>query len=374
MKNVGEHILRIIILSVAIFASVTASLDFMDMRKPDILLPGKGVTQTKLLSDYCSLLTGTIHDTPIYILDSPQKGAVVLVLGGTHPNEPAGFIAATVLVEQGGVSVGRLIVIPQISYSGYTCTDPLEGYPERFSITTRTGKRIFRFGSRGFSPVDQWPDPLVYLQYPSGQQLSGAEMRNLNRAYPGRVDGTLTERVGYALMELINKEHVDLAIDLHEAAPEIPIINALVTHQKNQELGSAIVLNLELEGMQYALEVSPTNFRGLSHREWGDRTEVLPFLMETSNPIQGRIRGKTFAGLIIDGKDDYYRRAAELGTVRITYDPHGESLSCRVGRHLQGILSIFNTYNEQTDSRKIIIHNIPTYQSMVDRGIGEYLN
>ena len=37
----------------------------------------------------------------------------------------------------------------------------------------------------------------------SGQKLSGSETRNLNRAYPGRPDGTFTEKVAYAITSLI---------------------------------------------------------------------------------------------------------------------------------------------------------------------------
>lgn len=52
-------------------------------------------------------------------------------------------------------------------------------------------------GSRASNPVDQWPDPDVYVHAASGQQLSGSETRNINRAYPGRPDGNPTEQAAF---------------------------------------------------------------------------------------------------------------------------------------------------------------------------------
>jgi hypothetical protein len=221
--------------------------------------------------------------------------------------------------------------------------------------------------------VDQWPDPLVYLHFPSGQQLSGNETRNLNRAYPGRPDGTLTEQTAYAIVRLIEAEHVQLAIDLHEAAPEIPIINAIVSHEKGREIAGEAILTLELEDLQYALELSPPRFRGLSHREWGDHTQTMPFLMETSNPIQGRLRGKTTEELILKGYDPWYERAAKLGTMRIVYSAGGESLAHRVGRHLQGFRAILEAFNSQAAGNQVRVVGLPSHADVMERGVKGFL-
>ncbi len=115
--------------------------------------------------------------------------------GGTHSDEQAGYLAAVVLVETARLSAGRLIVIPRANASGFTYNVPQEGHPQRFEIATPRGPRSFTFGARATNPVHQWPDPQVYTHRGSGQALSGPETRNLNRAYPGRADGSLT---GYA--------------------------------------------------------------------------------------------------------------------------------------------------------------------------------
>jgi hypothetical protein len=369
-----HHVTASIILVLAATACVIAGREFMEMHRPDVLHPSRFVTKSGALSDYFPALRGTNGDTPVYIFDSGTPGATVLVLGGTHPNEPAGFMTAVLLVENANPVQGRLIVIPQACRSGFSCTDPLEGYPQQYSLESPTGIRTFRFGARAANVLDQWPDPLVYLHYPSGQQLSGNETRNLNRSYPGRPDGSFTQKICFGIMELLKKENVTVAFDLHEAAPEIPIINAIVAHEKNSDMAASAVLNLELDGLQYALEISPRSFHGLSHREWGDGTAALPFLMETSNPIQGRLRGRTTEGLIVQGKDDRYREAAQLGTFRITYDLDGESLARRVGRHMQAFKAILASYNEQHAENPIVLENLPNSSDLLTHGVGYYLH
>ena len=175
-------------------------------------------------------------------------------------------------------------------------------------------------------------------------------------------------------MQLLKNEHVDIAFDLHEAAPEIPIINAIVSHPKGRDIAGAAVLNLEFDGLQYSLEMSPENFRGLSHREWGDRTDATPFLMETSNPIQGRLRGVTNEELIVKGSDVRYWKAAQLGTMRITYDLNGEPIEMRVGRHLQGIRELIFAYNDAHPEKKLTIEQLPTYDEVMSSGLGKYLH
>ena len=373
MRSSRHIVTAVVILVIFAIGAAIASVDFLAMRKPDVIRPSSGLTGTAMLSDYFGGIKGTDGDTRIYFYDSGMPGATVLLLGGTHPNEPAGFIAAVVVTENLHVSAGRVLVIPQACASGFTYSDPFEGCPESFTIKGQAGPRSFRFGSRVSSPLDQWPDPLVFLQYPSGQRLSGFETRNLNRNYPGRPDGTFTEKVGYAIMQLIEKEHVDVAFDLHEAAPEIPIINAIVYHEKSEDVALGAVLELEAEGLHYSPELSPVNFHGLSHREWGDRTNAMPFLMETSNPIQGRLRGKTDEALILTGKSERYEQALESGALRIEYLSGGEPLERRVGRHVAGFKAILAVYNETYPEKPIVVEDLPSYDELMANGVGHYL-
>jgi len=72
------------------------------------LVPGPGVTATRPLSSWLPELAGTPADTPVYVMDGPGAGGRILVLGGTHGDEPAGMLAAAVLVERAHVGAGRL--------------------------------------------------------------------------------------------------------------------------------------------------------------------------------------------------------------------------------------------------------------------------
>lgn len=369
-----KYILKAIIIVVMIILGTLAALDFNKMHQEEELFPSEDLTKIGKLSDYFEGIKGSNGDSEVYFYDSGNEGATVLLAGGTHPNEAGAYMAAVVMVENLKISKGRVIIIPRLNNSAFTCTDPMEGLPSHFEISTKSGVRKFRSGSRGTNPLDQWPDPLVYSQYPSGQSYSGLDSRNLNRCYPGRADGTHTEKVAYAIVQLLKDEKVDIAFDLHEAAPEIPIINAIVYHEKSEDIAMGAILDLEMDGLSYTPELSPKNFHGLSHREWGDNTNVLPFLMETSNPIQGRLRGETNVELLLNGYSPNYQKAKETGALRIIYNEEGESLESRVGRHINGFISIINAYNEENTNKTVEISGLPSYSDLIENKLGNYLN
>ncbi len=350
-----------------------ASPSYLAMREPDVIRKGPGVTRIAHLSEYFAGIKGTVGDTDVYILDSGKPGGSALVLGGTHGNEPAGFMAAIVLVENAVPAEGRLFVIPQANASGLTHADPMEGTPHSITIEAASGKRSFRFGSRATNPIDQWPDPDIYIHAASGQQLSGSETRNLNRAYPGRPNGTFTEKVAYAITSLIEKEAIDITIDLHEASPEYPVINAIVAHERAMPLASEVLLDLEFQDITMGLEPSPKSLRGLSHRELGDATNTLAILLEDTNPSQGRLRGKTDEALILEGKDEMYVRAQKLGRLFVPFDEKGWPLSTRVGRHVASVAAVFGTFTNQNPEKPLVVEGLPAYEELSAGRLGQYL-
>lgn len=371
-KNI--RISTFIILAVAICIGFIAAIELKKMHHEEELFPSKHITKVGRLSDYFEGIKGSNGDSKVYFFDSGKEGATVFLAGGAHPNEPSGYLAAIVVLENIEVKNGKVIIVPRLNKSAFTCTDPMEGCPQFFEINTQNGSRKFRFGSRGTNPLDQWPDPLVYSHPQSGQQYSGFDSRNLNRSYPGKPNGTFTEKVAYAIVQLLIKEKVDIAFDLHEAAPEIPIINAIVYHEKSEDIAMGAVLDLEMEDLSYAPELSPNNFHGLSHREWGDNTNVFPFLMETSNPIQGRLRGKTNKELILTGLSLNYQAARETGALRIVYRDEGEDIEHRVGRHISGFEAIIRSYNDLHPEKTVEISGLPTYEEITYNKLGAYLN
>ena len=361
-----------VLLLCAVTVALLAAPSFTRMRRPDLIVPGPGVTRTTALSAYLAALGGTPGDTAVYVLEGRQPGGTVLVLGGTHGDEPAGYIAAVVLVERARVERGRLIVVPRANESGFTHNVPQEGHPQQFAVDTPGGPRRFTFGARATNPVHQWPDPQVYT-LASGQALSGSETRNLNRAYPGRADGTLTERVAFAITTLVRTERVDLALDLHEASPEYPVVNTIVAHQRATDLAALANLGMQAAGVDIGLEASPETLRGLSHREWGDTTPALAVLMETTNPAEGRLRGPTNAGLVVDGRDRFYVLAAERRRLSVPFDNQGWPLARRVGRHLTGVTSFVDALGQLSPASAVELADVPTYDSLVRQGLGAFL-
>lgn len=365
---------HIIILSLAAVAGILASVEFLKMHHPEPLYPSPFLSEKVMLSEYSEGIKGTNADTELYFFDSGVPGGTALICGGTHPNEVAAYLSSVLFLENLKVTRGRVIVLPRLNNSAFSCTDPMEGFPQFFTIETKNGSRQFRLGSRVTNPLDQWPDPLVFSHYPSNQQLSGFETRNINRAYPGREDGNLTERLGHAVLELIRQENIDISIDLHESSPEVPIVNVIVYHEKNEEVAMGAVLGLEMQDQNYAPELSPNNFHGLSHREWGDHTSTAPFLLETSNPSMGRLREATTVDLVLNGKSEFYKQAKASNALKIAYnEERGEPIYHRVARHVIGIKELIFSYNMMQEERLIEFENIPDYDDIMDNGTGYYL-
>lgn len=361
----------LLVLTIAVIALVIP--DFRRMHEEEPIRRGPGVTTVKHLSDYFDGLKGTAGDTQVFVLDSGTSGGTALLLGGTHPNEPSGFLSAVLLIENARPVRGRMIIVPRANNSGFTHTDYTEGAPQRFHLKAASGERWFRFGSRATNPTDQWPDPDIYVHSASGQKLSGSETRNLNRAYPGRPDGTLTEKIAYGIVQLIQKENVHLSIDLHEASPEYPVINAIVAHERAMDIAAEVTIGLQMDGMKIGLEPSPKSLRGLSHRELGDATGTLAILMETANPAQGRLRGATNEQLVISGKDPMYERAAKLNRLFVPYDAKGQPLDLRVARHVTAVNEFLMVMSRKKPAQAVVLSKVPPYSDMVKKGIGMYL-
>lgn len=335
--------------------------------------PSNQLTAIRRLSDYAPSLIGTPGDTDVFIFEGTEPGGTLLVLGGAHPDEASGVTAALVFAENASVKKGRLLVIPFANRSAFTHNLSQEGHPAYYSIATPGGQRLVKYGSRLSNAVHQWPDPTVYVQQVDGQKLAGTEARNLNRAYPGKENGQLTSRIAYALVELIKQEEVDVAVDMHESSPEYPVNNALVAHERAMEMAVFASLELGFDGIDIGLEPSPRGLRGLSHREWGDNTNVYAFLLESANPAQGRLRGRTDADLIVEGKDPMYVKAYQRGRLYVNFPEEGIPLSLRTARHVASVMALASVFSEFHPEKPILLENIPSYDAIVKEGVGAFL-
>lgn len=369
--------------------------------------------------DGLAVAEATIEDVPS-----------ILVMGGTHPNEPSGQLGATVFLENASVSRGILYVITEVNRSAYSHSQPQEATMWFYDIELADGTtRTFKFGSRATNTVDQWPTPDVYTHSPIKQQLSASESRNINRAYPGSENGTYTEQLAHAVTNFVLTKNVTMVVDLHEASPEYITINAIVAHQDAGDIMNSALLGLEMNfenSFEMGNEISPVNMRGLTHRELGDYTNAYAFLCETSNASQGKYRGAFTDDLItyyttchnekcslygkravgetcaecgqaIYGPDKFYEYAASKSTLenQLLY-ARPVSIDERVGRHVQMILQLIDAFNETGMTRdtassqycnlddslkqtgkyvgKLEMTGIPTYSQLYNDGVGQFLS
>jgi hypothetical protein len=355
----------------AVAVTIAAGVIFHAMRESEPIIAGPGVTSQRMLGEIEPSLAGGPGDTPVFELKGEKEGGTFLILGGTHPQEIAGMLAAILMVENARVRAGRLIVVPQANRSGFTHTDPMEAYLHRFEIETPGGPRWFRVGMRLTNPIDQWPDPDVFVHRPSGEQMVGHEARNLNRNFPGHARGWLTARVSDALTRLAKQSNI--LLDLHEAQPEYPVINMMVAHEKAYETAAIASATMQARRIPIGLSASPKNLHGLSHRELGDDTPAQAILTESANPAMGRFRGRTGEELVVEGRDPDYVRAAGLKRLFVSFDENGWPLKLRVARNLAGIEEVLSAYNDLNPQTAIVVENIPDYAQVNARGIGAFL-
>lgn len=125
------------------------------------------------------ILENTIYATEVHILKSSVTGPKVAVVGGIHGDELAGWKAALKFIERDDFK-GELLVIPRANYLGTT----LE---QRYPGASTDG---------------------VYEEI---------EYSDLNRTFPGRLDGTITEKIAYEIIEQIKIFEPEYIVDLHES-------------------------------------------------------------------------------------------------------------------------------------------------------------
>jgi predicted deacylase len=354
--------------------AIVAGVQFYQHRHYELpIVAGAGVTKVVNLSEYGEGLRGTMADTKVFFLEGREEGGKVLIMANTHSNETDAILAALIFIENAVVDKGTLIIIPQFNNSGSRTTKPGDGYPLYLEIPTAWGTKKFRFGDRGASPLDQWPDPDVYVHYPDKQLLSFLDARNTNRTWPGRPDGPLMEQVTNAVMNMLKQEKVDIAIDVHGAETMFPVTNCIVAPEKSMRIATmASMTVMAMEGFENHVEPSPQGFRGLSHREIGDYSDTMPFLLEAPFPFLDQPTGPKTADLLLTGKDPFLLSLAQQHKLFVPYDESGWPLEKRVGQHCSVALEIINQFSMKQTDRAIKLGNVPRYGEIVKNGVGYY--
>lgn len=372
-----EWLFKSIFILVIVFVIIFSGIQFYHHRHYQMpIVASPGVTRVVKLSSYNKNLQNTMADTDVFFLEGKEKGGKALIIANTHANEPAALLAALVFIENARIDKGTLIIIPQFNNSGARDTKPGDGYPLYFEIPTKWGAKKFRMGNRTAAPLDQWPDPDVYVHYPDKQLLSYLDARNTNRTWPGRTDGPLMENVNYAAMQLIKQEKVDLAIDLHGAETMFPVTNCIVAPEKAIRIATMASLTVKaMEGFENHVEPSPIGFRGLSHREIGDYSaDAMPFLLEAPLPFLDQPTGPKTVDLLLNGKDPLLLSLAKQKKLFVPYDETGWPMAKRVGQHASVILEILRQFSRKSPERAIAITNVPRYAEIVENGVGFYFH
>ena len=217
----------------------------------------------------------------------------------------------------------------------------------------------------------------------AGQKWAYQDIRNLNRTYPGRENGTISERAAYAVMEIIRQENVDIAIDMHEAEILYPVTSTYVAPAKvldrehfletgemvyvepeESSLDIAMMAAMNIDQFLMKCSASPNTLHGLSHREWADWSDALTFLMETPEIFIDKITGPRTEDLMYTGSDEFLQRVTDKGLTYFPYEMEfGTPMWYRVGRHLSGAMEIINWASLFYPEKECIV-SWPLYEDM----------
>ena len=129
------HIRKLILSAVGLVWLISSGMSFYKSRRlEEPVVLSEGVTEVKKLSEYHDGVRGTANDCNVYILEGEEEGGTIFVMGGSHPEEPAGRLAAWLFAENAVMERGRLILVLSSNRSASTVTRIGGAYPPDFSI------------------------------------------------------------------------------------------------------------------------------------------------------------------------------------------------------------------------------------------------
>ena len=114
------------ILAGALAIGLVAGVQFKQFSDYETYFYIRDNVQIEKFSDYSPNLKNTVGDADIYKIEGKNPGPSVLILGGTHPNEPSGQLTAALFLENIEVEAGTVYVITETNKSAYTHSHPLE--------------------------------------------------------------------------------------------------------------------------------------------------------------------------------------------------------------------------------------------------------
>jgi len=168
-------------------------------------------------------------------------------------------------------------------------------------------------------------------------------------------------------------EKITVVIDTHEAEVMFPVTNCIVAPEtsKSYAIGAALYVKGR-EKFESHVEPSPSGFRGLSHREIGDYSDAMVFLLEAPCVHLDQISGPKNNDLIMAGKDPFIEVAAEHGLLFVPIDKEqGWTIERRVGQLSSVIQEIVKQYSKKNKDTAIEF-TVPKYAEIVEKGLGYF--
>ena len=217
-----------------------------------------------------SIMIGTTLETEVHVFTSSVEGPTIFIMGGTHGDEVAGWKTAEKLLTKEYYEnyIGKVIVIPYANILGVQ----------------------------------------LQLRYPGISNsgiYDGIKYSDLNRSFPGKEDGTLTEQLAYAICEEVRKYNPKYVVDLHESRGSYSTDNDGTTRVGNQLLYSngkksmiicsGIVKSFNeqyLEDGDTLFSLEGPGVAGSFNDYVGTELKICEFTIETSRklPLEKRIK------------------------------------------------------------------------------------
>lgn len=174
---------------------------------------------------------------PLIIINGVKKGPRLVVSGGVHPDEVEAYCAITDVANEldpkklTGVFIGAPVV-------------NIPGYLHHISIDV------------------------------SGVRENPIDWKNLMRVYPGKADGTMTERMAYVIVNKILSS-VDYAIDIHAGGDRGTSIRMAGFIASESEIGKKTVELAKLWPMEIIWRIPPWGKYAAAAMEKGVATLVV---------------------------------------------------------------------------------------------------
>lgn len=144
-----------------------------------LLLMGCKQGEAKVVVQKSVLLENTLYATEVYHYKTNKPGSKVVIIGGIHGDEIAGYKAAEKLIDDNPFT-GEVLLIPRANI-----------------LATQLNQRYPGSVNKG--------------------EYEGVIYSDLNRSMPGDQSGTVTQQIAWAFVELITEFDPTYIIDLHES-------------------------------------------------------------------------------------------------------------------------------------------------------------